>query len=132
MGAFFGFLLIILIVAWAVFVQIGARQQVDVATKMTEQDAGEVVRNYFGALWSQVDGPGHVNYRPRLRAYAPVISISFSPDGTRECGVSIWTSSWKTRYGLMVHAQLVWRKKMALCGRLRSASEVDSNWTRGA
>jgi hypothetical protein len=121
-----------LLVGWAIFVQVGARQQVDVATSLTEQDAGEVVRNYFGALWSQVDGPGHVNYRPRLRAYAPVISISFSPNGTRECGVSIWMSSWKTRYGVMAHAQLVWRKKLVLSSRLRDASEVGNNSTSGA
>src|ERR1700753_1540760 len=99
MGGFLAFLVIIAFVAWTIYVQIGARQQVEVATKLTEQDAGELVTDYFGVLWTLVDGPRHVNYRPKLRAYAPVISVSFTPDGTRACAVSIWTSSWKTRYG---------------------------------
>jgi hypothetical protein len=32
----------------------------------------------------------------------------------------------------MHHAQLAWRKKQALASRLRNASAVDNNWTRGA
>jgi hypothetical protein len=132
MGGLLAFLVIIAFIGWTIYVQIGARQQVDVSTKLTEQDAGELVTNYFGALWTLVDGPGHVNYRPKLRVGAPVISISFNPDGTRECGVSVWTSAWRTRYGLMAHAQLAWRKKQALASQLRKAGAEDNNWTRGA
>lgn len=132
MGAFLGFLMIIMVIAWTIYVQIGARQQVEVTTDLAEQDAGELVRNYFGTLWTLVDGPGHLNYRPKLRVAAPVVSISFSPDGTHKCGVSVWTSSWHTRYGLMAHGQLAWRKKLGVASRLRNASAVDNNWTRGA
>jgi hypothetical protein len=131
-GTFFVFLVIILVAGWAIFVQIGARQRIDVTTQLTEQDAGDVVSNHFGVSWTLVDGPGHLNYLPKLRMQAPVISISFSPDGTRECGVSIWTSSWQTKYGVMAEAQLAWRKKQALASRVRNAAAVDNNWTSGA
>lgn len=125
-------LMIIALVAWAVFLQIQARKQVDIATSLSEQDAAQVVTDYFGVLWTQVGGAGHLNYRPKLRVGAPTISISFAPSGTTACEVSIWTSHFHTRYGLMSHAQLAWRKKRALAGRLGETSAASGSWGRGA
>jgi len=125
-------LLVLSLIGWTVYVQISARQQVDVVTTLSEQDAAQEVLRYFGVLWTQVPGRGHVNYRPKLRADAPTMSINFSPDGTAACVVSIWTSHWTKRYGLMSHAQLMWRKKRGLAARLASASDTTANWSTGA
>lgn len=123
-------LLVLAAIGWAIFVQYSSRKQIDILTKVSEQEAAEQVMAYFGALWTQVPGNGHLNYRPKLRMNAPTISVNFSPNGTSECEVSIWTSQFSTRYGLMEHAMLMWRKKRGLTARLTRA-EAAANWSRG-
>jgi hypothetical protein len=129
---FFFILGVIVVVGWGIFCQVAARQQVDVETQLSEQDAARCVVDYFGVMWTRVDGPGHLNYRPKLRMHAPTVSVGFAPDGTSSCTVNIWTSAFTTKYGMMYHAQLAWRKKLQLAGRLRNTSGASENWTRGA
>jgi hypothetical protein len=124
-------LLIIAAISWAIFVQIGARRQVNVEVSGSEQEAAEQVRSYFGRMWTQVSGRGHLNYRPKLRAHAPTLSVDFAPNGTASCTVSIWTSAWTSKFGAMYHAQLAWRRKRGLAARLTGAS-ASGSWTRGA
>lgn len=118
MGAFLTFLVVAAVIAWQIFVQTSARRQLDIAVRMSEQEAAEIVRSSFNAVWGAVDGPGDLNYRPRLRGHAPTVSITFSPNGVRECEVSIWTSAWRSHYGIMAHAQLMWRKRRRIALRL--------------
>lgn len=114
----FGILLFIALVAWLIFTQVAARQQVDLSVNRSERDAAAEIAGYFGMLWTQVHGVGDINYRPKLRMNAPTISIKLQPVDLGRCEVSIWTSAWTVRYGLMWHAQLMWRKKRGLAARL--------------
>ncbi|QKV75307.1 hypothetical protein [Amycolatopsis sp. Hca4] len=125
-------LVIIVLVAWAIFTQVGARRQLDVTVPLSEQDAAQVVVDHFGVTWSQVEGLGHLNFRPRLRMHAPTLSVTFEPNGTSSCLVSIWTSHGRKHYGMMGHAQLAWRKKASLANRLRAATSQPQNWAKGA
>jgi hypothetical protein len=125
-------LVVISLISWTIFVQYSARQQVDLTVAMSERDAASAVLDFFGLMWTQTDGAGDVNYRPKLRAHAPTLSISFAPAGTSECEISIWTSHYKTRYGIMGHAQLMWRKKRALAARLSRSAGATDNWSKAA
>jgi hypothetical protein len=125
-------LLVIAFIGWMVFVQIGARQQVDLVVNGSEQDVAEQVRGYFGALWTQVAGVGHLNFRPKLRARPPTLSVSFRPNGTASCEISVWTSAFTTRYGAMNHAQLAWRRKHALAARLNNLAAAPGGRVRGS
>lgn len=123
-------LLVLAVIAWIGFVQYMSRKQVDIVARVSEEEAADRVMAYFGVLWTQVQGRGHLNYRAKLRMNAPTISVDFRPNGTNECAVSIWTSQFTTRYGLMEHAMLMWRKKRGLAARLTRA-ETAANWSRG-
>ncbi|MFC7612833.1 hypothetical protein ACFQV2_03445 [Actinokineospora soli] len=124
-------LLIIAVIAWTVFVQVQARRQLDVLVPLSEKAAAEAVTSLFGVTWSQVEGRGHLNFKPRLRRHAPTLSISFEPEGTGKCQVSIWTSAWKTQYGVMAHAQLAWRKKRSVANRIQQVPTQPQQWSRG-
>ena len=115
--------LIILVLAWRIFLQVAAHRQVDVALDISEQEAAQVTMGYFGGLWNQVPGPGHLNFQPRLRANAPTISIAFEPDGVARCVVQVWTSGYYVRRFMMAHAQLMWRKKRGLIRALTRSGE---------
>lgn len=114
----FWVLVVIALLSWAVFVQVGARKHVLLEVPMSEQAAAEVVAGCFNISWTQVTGEGDLNFRPKLRMGAPVVSIDFAPDGMSKCGIEIWTSRFSTRYGMMSHAQLAWRKKRKLASEL--------------
>jgi hypothetical protein len=114
----FWIILVIALIAWAIFMQIAARQQLDLSVNRSERDAAAEIASYFGLLWTHVSGAGDINYRPKLRMKAPTLSISLRPVDLSRCEVSIWTSAWTVRYGLMWHAQLMWRKKRGLAARL--------------
>ena len=118
----FWVLVIIVIVGWNIFVQVRARSQTDVTATLSEQQAAQLVTEYFGVMWTQVDGAGHLNFKPKLRKAPPTISVTFTTSGTAQCDVSIWTSHWITRYGVMGHAQLAWRKEAGLARRLSGAA----------
>jgi hypothetical protein len=120
-------IVVILLISWAIFVQFSARRQVDLSVGLSERDAAQAIAGYFGALWTQVSGQGELNYRPKLRRNAPTLSISLRPVSLGQCEVSIWTSAFSTRYGLMEHAQLMWRKKRGLASRLAQATDPAGN-----
>lgn len=114
----FWVLVVIALLCWVIFVQVDARRHVVVEVPMSEQAAAEIVAACFNVTWTRISGKGDLNYRPKLRVGAPVVSIAFDPDGTSKCGVEIWTSQFSTRYGMMNHAQLAWRKKRKLASEL--------------
>jgi hypothetical protein len=117
--------LLLVLLGWMIFVQIAARQQVAVYLGISEQEAAQLTMSYFGRLWTQTPGAGHLNYQPAMRSHAPTISIHFEPSGTAACAVQVWVSSFETaRFGRMAHAQLAWRKKQGLARRLRRAGEI--------
>ena len=120
-------ILVILLISWAVFVQFSARRQVDISVGLSERDAAQAIAGYFGALWTQVSGKGELNYRPKLRRNPPTLSISLRPVSLGQCEVSIWTSAFSIRYGLMEHAQLMWRKKRGLATRLARVADPAGN-----
>ncbi|MGW4210938.1 hypothetical protein ACWEIJ_23305 [Lentzea sp. NPDC004789] len=124
-------LVVVVVIGWNIFVQVRARTQLDVTTALSEQQAAALVAEHFGVLWTREEGAGHLNFKPRLRKWPPTVSVSFTPNGTSQCGVSIWTSHWTTRYGVMGHAQLAWRKEATLARKLSNASSA-ANWLKGA
>lgn len=127
----FAVLVIIVLIGWAIFCQVRARAQTDVTAALSEQQAAQLVMEHFGVLWTQVEGAGHLNFRPKLRKWPPTISVTFTTSGTSQCDVSIWTSHWTSHYGVMGHAQLAWRKEASLARKLSSASSA-ANWLKGA
>lgn len=116
-----GFLLVLLLlacVAWVVFTQVGGRQQITFSTEHDVAEARQIVAASFGVVWTRVQGRGQENFRPKMRAHAPVLSIDYEPVEGGGSTVDIWCSDYKTKFGLMVHAQLMWRKKRALARAL--------------
>lgn len=124
-------LFIIALTGWAIVTQVKAREQIDIPTPLSEQDAARIVFDHFGPLWTQVAGAGHLNYRPKFRAGAPTVSIALTPTGMHGCTVSIWTSTFSTRYGLMTHAQLAWRKKQTLADKLVTTTHPSAQRRQG-
>jgi hypothetical protein len=115
---FFVVLLLLAFLAWLAFTQVGGRQQVSVSTGHSVDESRQIVAASFGLAWSQADGPGQENFRPRLRAHAPVLSIDYESAEGGGSTVDMWCSNFKTTYGLMIHAQLMWRKKRAVARAL--------------
>lgn len=116
-----GFLLVVLLLAglaWVVFTQAGGRQQISVSTEHDVAEARKIVAASFGVVWKRVKGRGQENFRPKLRAYTPVLSVNYEPAEGGGCTVHLWCSDYKTKFGLMVHAQLMWRKKRAVARAL--------------
>ena len=104
------------------FVQIGARQQVDVVTARDPHQVASAIESCFGASWNRVAGPGKFNYKPRLRMHAPTLSVSIDANGpSGNCDVSIWMSAYKAKLGVAAHAMLIWRKKRSVVARLSAA-----------
>lgn len=122
MEAFIVILVLVVIIGWIIFVQVGARQQLEVETEVDESAARAVVRRAFGMGWSEAYGPGEASYTPKLRSRAPTISASVSGRGNNRAVVTLWASEWQSKFGLMNHAQLAWRKKRSVAGRLRAAT----------
>jgi hypothetical protein len=116
-------LVILLVIAWIVFTQVGGRQQLDVLSPHDVAATRQLVGTAFGVAWSPVPGRGDDNFRPRLRAYPPTLSISYRPTvgGTE---VQIWCSEFQTKALLMVHAQLMWRKKRYVASAITRRSSL--------
>jgi hypothetical protein len=120
------FLLVLTFIGWAAFTQISARQQTSVSCPYDVATARAVVAQCFGRSWASVGGKGDLNYKPRLRARAPVISVSFGASDRGGSNVDVWCSAFNKRYGLLEHGQLVWRKKRALTRALTVAAPAMS------
>jgi hypothetical protein len=112
------FLLVLALIGWAAFTQISARQQTSVSSPYDVATARARAAQCFGATWASVAGKGDLNFKPRMRARAPVISVSFGPSDRGGSEVDVWCSAFARRYGLLEHGQLVWRKKRALARAL--------------
>ncbi len=111
-------ILLVVGLVWALFLQVAARQQVDVACPLDVASARQLVERLFGATWKRVSGPGLVNLKPRMRLHAPTLSINLRQSSGKGCEASIWTSDYTTKYGLMWHSQLMWRKKRRATSQL--------------
>lgn len=116
-----GFLIVLVLLAWAawvVFTQVGARQQITISTDHDVAAARKMVAASFGVVWTRVKGRGQENFRPKLRMHAPVLSVNYQSADGGGSSVHIWCSDYKTKFGLMAHAQLMWRKKRAVARAL--------------
>lgn len=102
-------------------VQVAARQQLDINVPKPRAESAQVIEKYFGPIWTRVSGPGTYNFKPKLRMHAPTISIKLHGSDTTS-QVSVWTSDYKTIYGGMYHAGLMWRKKRGVAKRLLASS----------
>jgi hypothetical protein len=120
------FLLVLAFIGWALFTQISARQQTSVTCPFDVASARAVVAECFGRSWALVDGKGDLNYKPRLRARAPVISVALDAADRGGSQVDIWCSAFTKRYGLLEHGQLVWRKKRTVAHALAQAAPNSS------
>ncbi len=114
-------LAILAFITWNVFVQVVARQQATISTSDDVVSARRTVSAVFGPTWTRVEGNGDDNFRQKLRMRAPVLSVSYEPNGAGGSEVDIWCSHFKKRYGCMEHAQLMWRKKRAVARSLTQA-----------
>lgn len=115
-------LLILAFIGWATFTQFSARQQTSISCPYDTDTARAIVANCFGRSWALVSGKGDLNYKPRMRARAPVISVSFDAAQHDGSEVDIWCSAFTKRYGLLEHGQLVWRKKRSVAHALTQAA----------
>lgn len=124
-------MIILVLLGWLVFTQLGGRQQLSVLSPHDVASTRKLVSNLFGVAWSRVPGRGDDNFKPRLRMYAPTLSVSYQPaeDGT---DVQLWCSAYTTKMGLMGHAQLMWRKKRSVAHALAQPSPQLSSRTTSA
>jgi hypothetical protein len=109
------------VITWVALPQIGARQQVSVRCPDDVAVARGIVRVTLGLAWSAVPGSGDDNFKPKLGAGAPVLSVSYQAVADGGCVVDIWCSQFATRYGLIEHGQLVWRTKRVVARALTQA-----------
>jgi hypothetical protein len=65
------------------------------------------------------------NFQPRLRKRPPTLSVNYEPAEDGGCDVSVWASHWVSWYGVMGHAQLVWRKRLYVARKLDQAGTTD-------
>jgi hypothetical protein len=115
-------IVIVAVVVAIVLLQIAARQQTQFTCERPRQEVVNIIHGYFGVMWTSVSGPGTFNYRPKLKMYAPTISITAASRTAGGCDVSIWTSDYRARYGLMFHGGAMVRKKRGLAKRVLAES----------
>lgn len=111
-------LILVAVLAAAIYVQVAARKQVTVETSLSPDQAAQVVKKYFGLTWNEEGGPGDFNYSPKLRRDPPTISINTKPAPNGGSHVDIWVSGATHMLGFMGHAMLMWRKKRGLAAKL--------------
>lgn len=114
-------LLVLAFVAWAIFTQVAAQRQTSISCSCDPATARRIVSKSFGIWWNPVEGRGDDNYRPKRGPKAPVLSISYDRAEGGGCNVDIWCSHGVKNYGVLNHAQLVWRKKRAVVRALARA-----------
>jgi hypothetical protein len=119
-------LLFLAVVGWNTFTQIMARQQTSISCSYDIATARKIVSQSFGMWWKAVPGKGDDNYKSKRGSNAPTLSIDYRVAESGGCNVDIWCSQGTKRYGLLGHAQLVWRKKRAVAGALAQAELTHS------
>ena len=111
-------LLFLAVAGWNTFTQIMARQQTSISCSYDVATARRIVSQSFGMWWKTVPGNGEDNYKSKRGSNAPTLLISYDVAEGGGCHVDIWCSHGTKRYGVLNHAQLVWRKKRAVAGAL--------------
>src|SRR5215469_3043924 len=119
-------LLFLAVVGWNTFTQIMARQQTSISCSYDVATARKIVSQSFGMWWRAVPGNGDDNYKSKRGSNAPTLSVSYGMAESGGCHVDIWCSHGTKRYGVLHHAQLVWRKKRAVSGALARAELIHS------
>jgi len=111
------------VVAWVLTAL--AKQQQDLLLGVSAQSAAEaVLASFSGVGWKQIDGPGMLNFLARgfgiggYRAKRPVVSVDIEDRGDGSTVVSIWTSAWSSRMGMMALCDRVVSKKFWLARKL--------------
>ena len=125
MGALI-FVLFLAVVGWNTFVQVVARQQTSITCSYDADTARRIVSQSFGMWWKPVPGKGDDNYKAKRGSNAPTLSIDYDMGESQGCQVEIWCSHGTKRYGVVNHAQLVWRKKRAVAKALAQAELTHS------
>jgi hypothetical protein len=119
-------LLFLAVIGWNTFTQIMARQQTSISCSYDVATARKIVSQSFGMWWKAVPGKGADNYKSKRGSNAPTLSISYGMAESGGCDIDIWCSQGTKRYGVLNHAQLVWRKKRAVAGALARAELTHS------
>lgn len=120
-------LFVIALFVWVGFTQVTGRQQLSVTSPHDLARTKAMVGSKFGIAWSRVPGRGDDNFKPRLRMHTPTLSVRYeqTAEGTE---VQLWCSNYDTYLGLMIHAQLMWRKKLSVA---RSVTQESPSATSG-
>lgn len=108
-----------------------ARRQQDYLVAAGPQAVTAAVQDSFsGVGWKQVDGPGTFNFRARglgmgsYGAKRPVVSVQIEDQADGTTAVSIWTSSWNSRMGMMALCDRVVSKRFWLGRKLAELSNT--------
>lgn len=113
--------LVLLVAVW-IMTQVGSRRQSCVVTSLPVDEAAEVALIAAGRLMKEVPGPATLNLKPRLKLYAPTISVDLAPrkggDGSQ---ADIWTSQAKQNFGIVAQAPFCWRIRHKVRRRLEKA-----------
>jgi hypothetical protein len=113
-------LLVIFGAVWNVYVQVASRRQIDFETAVPVEEAAAVVVRVFGGRTWELQGNGNeFRARNRWKLHSPTVAVNLQPNDQGTTTVSIWVSNARFRYGIMYHAQFVWRKIRSVIGALR-------------
>lgn len=118
MGTFLFVVVVLLLLAALIAVQVAASTQEDVVTPLDQAEVSRLFRKSFLGPIHVIEAHGDtIAVRPKLKKYAPTLSMSASPtaDGTE---VSVWISESTTWFGVRVHALWALRKKKMFLRRL--------------
>jgi hypothetical protein len=132
-GAGFKFFLFYVAVAavlgWVLSVL--ARRQRDSLVGAAADVVTAAVRETFsGVGWKQVNGAGTLNFRARgfgfggFKAKPPVVSVQIEAQSDGTTLVSVWTSEWNSRMGMMALCDRVVSKRFRLDRKLAALSSV--------
>jgi hypothetical protein len=116
-------LVMMAVIAYLIVTTIKGREQLNVQSRYSPEEAARAVSQGVGGMWKPVDGRGQLNFKQRLKRGAPTISVDLVPD-TQGCRVDIWVSAWEGKWGLMNHGGSAWRKKNAIARMVSSAPAV--------
>ena len=106
-GAFFliVFLLIVLLLAIAIWTTVVAKRQHEGVTTLSPARTKQLIEKSFNsALWGQADGPGDINRRRRQMpaGRGAVVSVDIATLADGKTHVSSWVSATETWFGLVM------------------------------
>jgi hypothetical protein len=125
-GIFIFILIVVCGLAGVTFMQVAARGVLVVTVPYPAEVARSVVRESFGLVWDKfAEGDGTDNFQARLRRHPPTLSAEYEPAEDGGCVVKLWASRFVSYYGVMGHAQLIWRKRRHVARKLQGAVPAD-------